>query len=61
MTTVALNNLYANIYSAYISKQKSNREKQVILLMLPNEEGLHCITVEKITCINKRSNIEISR
>ena len=61
MTTVALNNLYANIYSAYISKQKSNREKQFILLMLPNEEGLYCITVKKITCINKGSNVKIPR
>ena len=39
--TIALNVLYANkekIYSAYVSKQNSNREKQVILLMIPNEE-----------------------
>ena len=39
--TIALNVLYANkekIYSAYVSKQNSNREKKVILLMIPNEE-----------------------
>ena len=27
------------IYSAYVSKHNSTREKQVILLMIPNEEG----------------------
>ena len=33
--TIALNNL-KKIYPAYISKHNSNREKQVILLMIPN-------------------------
>ena len=28
-------------YSAYISKQNSNCEKQIILLMIPNGEGWH--------------------
>ena len=40
--TIALNILYAKeekIYSAYVSKHNSNREKQVIFLMIPNEEG----------------------
>ena len=39
--TVALNVLYAEkekIYPAYISKYNSNREKEVILLMISNEE-----------------------
>ena len=27
------------IYPAYVSKHNSNRKKQVILLMIPNEEG----------------------
>ena len=34
--------LYAKtekIYPAYVSKHNSNREKQVILLMIPNGEG----------------------
>ena len=28
------------IYSAYVSKHNSNCEKQVILLMIPNEQGI---------------------
>ena len=28
-----------NIYSVYVSNNSSNREKQVILLMVPNIEG----------------------
>ena len=38
---IALNVLYAEkekIYPAYVSKHKSNHEKQVILLMIPNGE-----------------------
>ena len=27
------------VYPAYVSKNNSNREKQVILLMIPNREG----------------------
>ena len=30
---------YIYIYSAYVSKHNSNREKQVIFLMIPNGEG----------------------
>ena len=40
--TIALNVLYAkkeSIYPAYVSKHNSNCEKQVIFLMIPNEEG----------------------
>ena len=39
---IALNTLYAKkerIYSAYVSKYNANREKQVILLMIPNGKG----------------------
>ena len=39
--TIALNVLYAKkgkIYPAYVSKYHSNREKQVILLMISNRE-----------------------
>ena len=39
--TIALNVLYAKkekIYPAYVSKHNSNREKQVILLRIPNGE-----------------------
>ena len=38
--TIALNVFYAkNENPAYVSKHKSNREKQVIFLMIPNGEG----------------------
>ena len=39
--TIAFNVLYAKkekIYPAYVSKHNSNREKQVILLMISNAE-----------------------
>ena len=39
--TIALNVLYAKkekIYPAYVSKNNSNREKQVVLIMILNEE-----------------------
>ena len=43
--TIALNVLYAKkekkTYSAYVSKHNSNREKQVIFLMIINREGWH--------------------
>ena len=41
--TIALNVLYAKkgkIYPAHVSKHNSNREKQVILLTIPNGEKL---------------------
>ena len=34
------------IYPVYVSKHNSNREKQVILLMIPNEEGWCYIAVQ---------------
>ena len=40
--TIALKDLYTKkekIYPAYVSKHNSNREKQVIHLMIPNGEG----------------------
>ena len=38
------------IYPAYLSKNKSNCEKQIILLMFPNEEkeGWHFLAVEEL-------------
>ena len=41
---IVLNVLYTKIekiYPAYVSKHNANREKQVILLMIPNREGWH--------------------
>ena len=40
--TIVLNFLYAKIekiYPAYVSKHNSIREKQIILLMIPNGES----------------------
>ena len=36
------------IYPAYVLKHNSNHEKQVVLLMIPNEEGWHYITIKKL-------------
>ena len=60
--TIALNVLYAkkeNIYPAYVSKHNSNREKQVILLMIPNGKGCqgksegrwHYLEVKKLSAL----------
>ena len=53
--TIALNISYAKkekIYPAYISKHNSNREKQVILLMISNrEERKHFVAVKKISAL----------
>ena len=35
------------IYPAYISKQNSYNEKQIILLMIPNGEGCHYLPEKK--------------
>ena len=41
------------IYPACISKDNSNSEKQVILLMVPNRKGWHYITVKKLSVLLK--------
>ena len=38
--------IYIYIYPAYVSKHNSNREKQFILLMIPNEEGWDYLSVK---------------
>ena len=55
---IALNILYIKekeICSPNISKIKSNCEKQIILLMIPNEEkeGRHYLAIKKTICIIK--------
>ena len=48
-----------NIYPAYVSKHNSNREKQVILLIIPNGEGReaksegrwHYLAVKKLSAL----------
>ena len=45
------------IYPFYVSKHNSNYEKQVILLMIPNGEKWHYLTVKKTISIIKRNNV----
>ena len=40
-----------NICPAYVSKYNSNRERQVILLMIPNEKGCHYLAVKKLSAL----------
>ena len=50
--TISVNLLYAKkekIYSAYVSKNNSNREKKVILLMIANGEKWHDLAVKKLS------------
>ena len=54
--TTALNILYIKekeICLAYISKINSNWGKQIILLMIPNEqkEGLHYLAIKKLSAL----------
>ena len=54
--TIALNVLYVEkerIYAAYVSKNNSNHEEQVVLLMIPNGEGRrwHYLAVKKISAL----------
>ena len=47
---IALNVLYVrikkNTYPAYISKYNTHQENQIILLMIPNGEGRHYLSVK---------------
>ena len=61
--TTALNALYVKkekIYPVYVSKNNSNQEKQVIILMILNDVGKqwHYLAVKKIISIIKRNNIK---
>ena len=51
---IALNALHAKnerIFPGYVSKHNSNREKQVILLMIPNGQRWHYLAVKKLTAL----------
>ena len=41
------------IYPAYVSKHNSNREKQVILLMIQIGKGCHYVAVKKLVVLLK--------
>ena len=41
------------IYPAYVSKHNSNREKQVILLMISNGEKWHYLTLKKFSALSR--------
>ena len=42
------------IYPAYVSKHNSNYEKQVVLLMIPNIQEWHYLTVKKLPALFKK-------
>ena len=46
--------LKKEIYTAYVTKHNSNREKQVILLMVPNGEKWYCLAVKKLSGLLRR-------
>ena len=49
-----LNVLYAKkekVYPGYVSKHDSNREKQVIILMIPNGEKWHYLAANKLSAL----------
>ena len=51
---IPLNVLYTKvekIYPAYVSKDNSNREKQVILLKITNREGWHYLAKNKLSAL----------
>ena len=55
--TIALNVLYAKkeiIYPAYVSKRNSNREKQIIILMITNGEGRQYLAVKKLSALLRK-------
>ena len=54
---IALNASYAKIYiyPAYVSKNTSSRERQVITLMIPNWEGPEATSKELISIIKKNN------
>ena len=51
--TIALNVLYAKkkLYSAYVSKHNSKREKQVIVVMIQNGKRRHYLELKKLSAL----------
>ena len=45
-----------NIYPACISKHSLNYEKEIILLIISNEEGWHYLAVRKLFALLRRIN-----
>ena len=43
--------LKRKIYPTYVSMNNSNREKQLIVLMIPNGEGWHYLAVKKLSAL----------
>ena len=55
--TIILNVLYVEkmgICPTYVSEHNSNREKQVIILMIPNGEGWYYIEVKQLSALLRR-------
>ena len=40
-------------YPAYVSKHNSNREKQIILLMIPNGDKWYYLTINKLSPLSR--------
>ena len=47
-----------NTYPAYISKHNLHHKKEVILLIIPNEEGWYYLAIKKCICIIRRNNVK---
>ena len=45
------------MYPAYASKHNSNREKQIIFLMIPNGEGMVLSCCKKTISVIKKNNV----
>ena len=46
------------VYPPYVSISYPNREKQVILVMIPNGEGWHYLALKKTISIIKRKTVK---
>ena len=54
-------NRMLKIYPTYVSKSKSNLEKEMDLLMIPNRKGWHYLAVKRIICNIKRNKDKTPR
>ena len=58
----ALNDFYAKkekVYPAHVSKLNSNREEEIILLMVPHGEWGHYLAVKNIISSINRNNFKV--
>lgn len=50
-STIAFNKLYVKKCPIYISKHKTNHEKEIILLVISNGGGWHYVAVKKLSVV----------